>query len=150
MQASFRSRLHFRDVLMALPRVVSTPSRWQDLSTDRQTHINSCYTQNCRCGSLHYGKIFHEHIFPWRDSHKLKRWKYLLWGSRRGKLPALKLLVLVVPAAAVVSEGSGPGALQSRIPLLQHEPAQRLQGWASSAEETGHQIPIMNNKMMVI
>jgi len=55
-------------------------------------------------------------------------------------VPALKLPVPVVPAAAVVSGGAGPGA-----PLLPTDPTQRPQGWGSPARETGHQTPNMDN-----
>ncbi len=56
-------------------------------------------------------------------------------------VPVLKLPVPVVPAAAVVSGGAGPGALQSRKPLLLTDPTQRLRGWGSSAGEMGHRTP---------
>lgn len=53
----------------------------------------------------------------------------------------LKLPAPVVPAAAVVSGGAGPGALQSRGPLMPTDPTQRLRGWGSSAGEMGHWTP---------
>ena len=56
-------------------------------------------------------------------------------------VPVQKLPAPAVPAAAVVSEGAGPGGLQSREPLLPTDPTQRLRGWGSSAEERGHRIP---------
>lgn len=67
-----------------------------------------------------------------------------VWFYRKQELPsvpALKLPVPVVPAAAVVSGGAGPGALQSREPLLLTDPRRRLHGWGSPAGEMGRQTP---------
>lgn len=70
----------------------------------------------------------------------LQRKKGASKGNNIG-LPVLKLPVPAVPAAAVVSGGVGPGALQSRELLLLTDPTHRLQGWGSSAGETGHRTP---------
>lgn len=59
-------------------------------------------------------------------------------------LPAVPVLTLrgpVVPAAAVVSGGAGPGARQSREPLLPTRPTRKLQGSGSSTGEMGHRTP---------
>lgn len=44
------------------------------------------------------------------------------------RIPALKLPEPVVPAAAAVSGAAGPGALQSREPLLLTDPTPRPRG----------------------
>lgn len=56
-------------------------------------------------------------------------------------VPVLQLPVPAAPAAGVVSEGAGPGALQSRGPLLPTDPTQKLQVQESSVEGMGHWTP---------
>ena len=62
-------------------------------------------------------------------------------GKQLPAVPVLKLRGPVAPAAAVVSGGAGPGAPQSKGPLLPTRPTPKLQGQGSSAGETGHRTP---------
>lgn len=57
-------------------------------------------------------------------------------------VPRLKQPVPAAPAAAVVSEAAGAGALMSRWGRPPNDPEQRRRGWASSVTEIGHVIPM--------